>query len=501
MLLILSIILFCTLGYILLNAYVYNVRRQYRHIKSPAIPRSLTWFLGCLPDFQRRFAESPDASGCLILMQYHNEFKWDLFVLPLFTKNIIFCLELDILSKVLGDWRTFPKDEEYHRTMSSVNGVRIFGNYGILSDPGTEVWNAKRKALDPGFHKSFMRSIMPGLNKVLNNLLGSLSTKASGGIFDVCPDLNRCTFEAISLCGFNMDSDVLAMYGDRILETVPIIFESMSLSVREPTYKYPWKFQKEKKALHDTVPAMREVVKNILLDRMKSNPIGSPDLLSHIIKSNQCSDQLTIDDLVDDYFTFLVAGIETTAITMAVTLFYLANNHDILSKVRNEVDSVIKREQIVEFDDVNKLGYLEMVIKECMRVKPPIHNVGRCCGNSNVVVNGLRIPEGAIVVIPILALHHDPRYWEKPEVFDPERFSPGSDKKIKRLSYLPFMAGGRSCIGKNFAMLEAKMMISRIVQEFNIVNPYPEVTDLEMSGLVTIRPRDGVKLELHPRLI
>ena len=499
MFLTISIILLCTLGYLLLNAHIYNVRRQYRHIKSPTIPRNLTWFLGCLPDFRKRLAESPNASGCLIFMQYHKEYKWDLFVLPLFTENAIFCLELDILSKVVADWRTFPKDQKFHRTMSSVNGVRIFGEYGIVSDPGTEIWKAKRKTMEPGFHKSFMRSVMPDMNTVLNNLTECMSTKAGGGVFDVCSNLNRAAFEAMSICVLNMDSDLVEMHGDKILEALPRIFESMSLSVRDPTYKFPWKYVKEKKALNDTVPAIRDVVKKILQDRMKSNPIGSPDLLSYLIKSNQCSDQLTIDDLVDDYLTFLIAGIEATAITLAVTLFYLANNNEILSKVRNEIDCVIKRGQMVGFDDVNKLEYLEMVIKECMRVKPPMHLVRRCCGKANVVVNGLKIPKGAALIIPIFALHHDPRYWEQPEVFDPERFSAGFDKNIKKLSYLPFAAGGRSCIGKNFAMLELKSIISRIVQEFDIVNPYPEVTDLKMSGMITIGPREGVELELHPR--
>ncbi|XP_063688462.1 cytochrome P450 3A16-like [Bolinopsis microptera] len=184
---------------------------------------------------------------------------------------------------------------------------------------------------------------------------------------------------------------------------------------------------------------------------------------------------------------------------MAITLFYLANNNEILSKVREEIDSVAERGQMLEFEDVNKLVYMQMVIKECMRVKPPVRGVGRVCAKDNVSVNGLNIPKGADIFIPIMALHHDSRHWDKPEVFNPERFSSGS--KVKSFSYLPFMAGPRSCIGKNFAMLEAKMIISRVVQEFDIENPYTEITDLETHGLITARPLDGVKLKLNPRFI
>jgi hypothetical protein len=146
---------------------------------------------------------------------------------------------------------------------------------------------------------------MPGMNIVTNNLLSVLKTKAEIGVIDLCPILNRSAFEAISLCGFNMDSDTLAMHGDHFIETVPIVLKSMTLAVRG-AFKYPWKCQKEKKALGDMVPVMRKVVKNLLVDRIKSNCDQAPtssDILSHIIKSNQCSDQLTIDDLVDDYLS------------------------------------------------------------------------------------------------------------------------------------------------------------------------------------------------------
>ena len=497
--LILPIVLLCILSYLFLNAHIYNVRRKFYHIKSPPIPGTLTWFLGLLPEFKRRINESQYVSGGHVLMGFSQEYGWDLFVLPLFTSNVIYCMELDILAKVIADYKTFPKDTQYQETFSSVGGVRIFGNYGLLSDPGTEVWNAKRRAMDPGFHKSFMKSILPGMNTVVNNLLGVLSTRVKEGIIDVSVDMNRSAFEAISICGFNMDSDVIAMHGGLVVETSPLILQGMSLSLRDRNFNYPWKYRQEKKALKDRVPIVREVVKQHLQDRMNSDIPHSSDILSHIIQSNKCSDQLTIDDLVDDYLVFLIAGMETTAITMAITLFYLANNSKILAKVREEIDSVAERGQMLEFEDVNKLVYMQMVIKECMRVKPPVRGIGRCCAKDNVSVNGLNIPKGADFFIPIMALHHDSRHWDKPEVFNPERFSSGS--KVKSFSYLPFMAGPRSCIGKNFAMLEAKMIISRVVQEFDIENPYPEVTDVETDGLITARPLDGVKLKLHPRFI
>ncbi|KAL5270405.1 hypothetical protein ACHWQZ_G001208 [Mnemiopsis leidyi] len=496
--LIISLVLALTaIGYLLLNMHIYSVRRTYRHIKSPPISQNLTWFLGLLPDFKKRIQVSPN--GAQVLAQYHHDFKWDLFVLPIFTKNIIFCMELEIIGKVLADWKTFPKDEGYKKVFSFISGVRIFGNYGLLSDPGTNVWYAKRRAMDPGFHKSFLKSIIPEMNKVVNKIVRHLKSRPSSTIFDICLDMNQSAFEAISSCGFNMSSSVMATHGNHIVKTVPLILQAMTLSMRESSFKYPWAWRKEKTTLKESVEVIRDLKRNLLLERIKSDAPENPDLMSHIINSNKCSDQLSIDDLVDDYLVFLIAGMETTAITMAITLFYLANNSGIFFKVRSEIDSVVKRGESMKPDDVNKLVYLEMVIKECLRMKPPVRAVGRCCVKDDVVVNGLKIPNGAEIHIPIMDLHHDSRYWENPQLFDPDRFSPDSKKKIKSFSYLPFAAGARSCIGKNFAILEAKMVVSRIVQEFDLVNPYPEVTDLKTAGFVTSRPVDGVNLKLCPR--
>ena len=485
------------IGYLALNLYLYKIRRNYKHMNSPPVSRNLTWFLGVLPDFKKRLQLSPN--GAHVLAQYHHDYKWDLFVLPLFSKNIIYCMELDFIGKVLADWKTFPKDEGYKKVFSFINGVRIFGNYGLLSDPGTNVWHAKRRAMDPGFHKSFLKSIIPEMNIVVNKLMNILKSRPSNTVSDVCLDMNQSAFEAISSCGFNMSSSVMLTHGQHIVKTVPLILEAMTLTMRESSFKYPWTWRKEKMTLKESVEVIRDLIKNLLLERIKNDLPENPDLMSHIIKSNQCSDQLSIDDLVDDYLVFLIAGMETTAITMAITLFYLAQNKDIFFKVRREIDSVVERGESLKCDDVSKLVFLEMVIKECLRMKPPVRAIGRCCVKDNAMVNGLKIPCGAEIHVPIMALHHDPRYWENPEIFNPDRFSLDSKKKIRSFSFLPFAAGARSCIGKNFAILEAKMVVSRIVQEFNLENPNPKVTDLKTAGFVTSRPVKGVKLKLCPR--
>ena len=170
-------------------------------------------------------------------------------------------------------------------------------------------------------------------------------------------------------------------------------------------------------------------------------------------------------------------------------------------KAQKEVDAVFGEKEELDFDDITKLVYLETVLREALRMNPPVNATSRVCTKDKVVIEGLHIPQGAIPFIPQVALHRDPRYWEEPKSFNPDRFSAAERSKMKPFSFMPFMAGPRNCIGKNFAMLEMKVMISRFLREFELENPNPEVTELITHGTsITTRPLNGVPVRVLPRL-
>ncbi|XP_063687097.1 cholesterol 24-hydroxylase-like [Bolinopsis microptera] len=490
------LVLGCILLYILLNLYIYLMRIKYKHFKSPPVPISPIWFLGALPEFM----EYAKRSEKLVLYAFYDTYGWDVFVIHLFTRNMIFCLDLSVISKVCNDRVMFPKNKMFHDVLKSVAGIRIFGEYGLLNDTGTDVWHAKRRVMEPAFHKGFLRTIMTDLNIVVENLMSRLREKDSH-TFDITEEFCRAAFESISVCGFNWNQELLEKHGEQSLKLASTMVKVITLSFKEyATFNFPWSRREEKRELRKNMPRMRDVARTHLLDRLENTNEDKEDILSHLIRSIQCSDQLTLEDLVDEYLTFIGAGMETTAITMAITLFYLSVYPEVYKKVQQEIDEVFEDTDDLSFDDLNKMVFLEMVIKECMRLKPPVMATTRKCNKDKVVINDIYIPEGAVVIVPIDALHKDPRYWENPHEFNPERFAPEAKRNITRFTYMPFMLGQRTCIGQHFAMLEMKIVIAKIVREFVVENPKPEVKYIETVGNITARPSDGVTVRLLSRM-
>jgi cytochrome P450 len=131
-----------------------------------------------------------------------------------------------------------------------------------------------------------------------------------------------------------------------------------------------------------------------------------------------------------------------------------------------------------------------------MRLYPPVPFIQRQAVEADTI-GGYHIPAGSWIGIQLNALHHHPGVWENPEGFDPERFSPANVKQRHRFAYLPFGGGGRSCIGNNFAMMEAKIIVAMIAQAYrmHLVPGHPVVPDVN----VTQRPRDGILMTLQPR--
>ena len=496
---ILAIILLIFLSYLGLNVYIYHIRRQYRHIVSVQIPVGVVWFLGAMLDIRKRLVRlGEDKDGHDVFREYHTELGCDVFVIPIIRKNLVMCYKLSIMSRVLTDRSAFRKSELFAKVFSHVGGTRIFGDHGLLNEPGTDLWATKRKIMDPAFRKAFLRTTLNDLNRVANNLINTLSNELYKDAFDVTNNLAKSALEAVSICGFAWDEDIVTKHVDEALNMATVLLKTLALRFKSNTFEFPGFWRKEKYELNQAVIPMRNALKNHLKYRIENAGANQKDdILSYIIKANMVSDVLTVEDIIDEYLVFVTAGMETTAITMAVALFYLSTHPEIYKRVQDEVDVVYGANDELSFDDVGKLVYLEMVVKECLRLKPPARSTTRQCMLDGIVVDEVAIPKGSIVIINYNELHIDPRYWENPLQFNPDRFA--SSKSITNYTYMPFSAGNRSCIGKSFAMLEAKVIVSKIIHQFNVINPQPDVKDFPVTTKIVSKPRDGIFIKLLPR--
>ena len=207
--------------------------------------------------------------------------------------------------------------------------------------------------------------------------------------------------------------------------------------------------------------------------------------------------QMTDEQVRDEVMTLFLAGHETTANALTWTWYLLAQNPDAAKKLQTELDAVLAG-RAPTAADVPRLPYTEMVIKESMRVYPPVWAVGRQ-SIGPFEAGGYHFPAKTNVVIVQWTAHRDPRFWTDPEVFDPERWSlEGKRYRVfPRFAYFPFGGGPRVCVGAGFAMMEAVLLLATVAQRYDMqLAPNQKV---RMFPSVTLRPRRGVRMILHRR--
>jgi cytochrome P450 len=214
------------------------------------------------------------------------------------------------------------------------------------------------------------------------------------------------------------------------------------------------------------------------------------DLLSQLVNTPDLSDDLIRDQVL----TMLIAGHDTSTALLAWALYLLARRPATMADVQAEVDAVVGHAR-PGVDHLRSLTRLDQAIRETLRLYPPIH-VGNRLAATDVELDGYRIPAGTRVMHSIYLTQRDPAHWAAPTEFRPERFAPEQRGTRPPLSYLPFGAGPRNCIGATFAQIEAKLVLARILQRFDLSL---EADRVHPHMGATLEPRPDVVMRIHRR--
>ena len=218
--------------------------------------------------------------------------------------------------------------------------------------------------------------------------------------------------------------------------------------------------------------------------------VKTGDLLGHLIEVGMD------DDLIrDQLLTMLIAGHDTSTAQLSWGLYLLGRHTDALQKAQDETDANIPMRVAPTVEQLNQLNYLELVNKETLRLYPPIHIGNRKAGKT-MDVQGYEIEEGMRVMYSIYLAHRDKKYWPEPNRFLPERFDRQNKIKLPPFTYLPFGGGPRNCIGAAFSQVEAKVVLSHILREFEL-NLEQDTVRTYMGA--TLEPRPGVLMRVKRR--
>lgn len=223
---------------------------------------------------------------------------------------------------------------------------------------------------------------------------------------------------------------------------------------------------------------------------------GKDLLLSRLFGFRDSSSQAFTDQQIhDEVLTLLLAGHETTALALSFAFHLLAQHPEVDARLAAEVEEVLQG-RLPTVLDMPQLRYTEWVIRESMRVYPPVWMVGREAID-DCEIGGFHVPRGTQLWMPQWVVHHDPRWYDEPWTFRPERWDGDLIHRIARGAYFPFGDGPRICIGNHFALQEATLILATVVQRFRLVPAGSRA--LKFIPSVTLRPRGGIRLLVEPR--
>ncbi|MFQ3535113.1 MAG: cytochrome P450 [Aggregatilineales bacterium] len=371
----------------------------------------------------------------------------------------------------------FHKDDIINRALRPITGN------GLLLSEG-EFWRKQRRLAQPAFHHKRIESYAAAMVEEAQRTIATWQTDQP---FDVLFEMTQLALKIVSRTLFSADVGDSAA---RISQLVTVLLEAANNRISLFTTLHDLLPRASKRQEHIALHDIDALLQRIIAER-RAEASDRGDLLSMLLSATDEDDNgMSDQQLRDEVITIFLAGHETTAVTLAWSWALLAQHPEVEAKLWAELDSVLGGRPPT-LEDLPRLLYTEMVIKEAMRLYPPAGGIPRMA-QTDVQLGEYVLPKGSNVFISTYVMHRDPRYFPEPERFLPERFSPEREASIPRYAYLPFGAGPRICIGNSFAMLEARLLLATIAQRFKLalLKDHPIVPE----QLFTIRPKYGVKV-------
>jgi cytochrome P450 len=365
---------------------------------------------------------------------------------------------------------------------------------GLITSEG-ETWRSHRRTMAPAFDHRSIASYTPIMSAAAGRLLAQWDGLGAGAAIDASTAMMEVTLDIISRTMFSSDSDDIVKIMERGFGTYQAKMRPNMLDLLGwPAWLAGLR---RTKIAALSLGEFDKAIDRLIEARSLEPGSGPKDLLARLIaaRDEQTGGAMSAQEVRDQVITIFMAGHETTALTMT-WIWYLLSQHPVEeAKLHAELESVLGGREPT-YEDLSKLSYSRMIVEESMRLYPPAHTFAReAIGTDSIL--GLAVPKGSIIIISPWLIHRHAKLWEHPERFDPQRFSAERSAGRPRYSYIPFGAGKRICIGASFAMAEAVMLLATLAQRYQLrmVPGHP----VEAQGLITLRPRYGMRMQLQPR--
>ncbi|CAH2310732.1 cytochrome P450 4B1-like [Pelobates cultripes] len=372
-------------------------------------------------------------------------------------------------------------------------------------------WFQHRRLLTPGFHYDVLKpytKLMSDSTVVMLDIWDKLIMKTSR--VELFQHVSLMTLDSILKCAFSYHSNCQKNRDNVYVKAVYDIAAIVDFRIRFfPYYSnlifhlspHGYRFRKACAITHrHTDKVIQERKKSIKneKDMEKIKEKRHLDFLDILLfATDENGKGLSNEDLQAEVDTFMFEGHDTTASGISWILYCMAKYPEHQEKCWEEIREVLGDRQSVEWEDLGKIPYTTMCIKECLRLYPPVPGVSRFLRKEVKFFDGRSVPAETLVAMNIYSIHRNPSVWENPEVFDPLRFSPENSANRHSHAFVPFAAGPRNCIGQNFAMNELKVAVVLTLQRFqlepDLANPPIKIPQ------VILKSKNGIHVHLRKR--
>lgn len=457
------------------------------HVLTPPVPRGL-------PDDARPLKRMRQILRNPMAMYSPAYFREPMMTARVSTKQFAQIMDPALAQVVLQDQETYGRSEYAQRFLRQALGE------GLLTAE-VEKWRPQRRAASPAFRAQALNSLVPTFTAAGIGMADRLSA-AAGTKIDVAPETTHATFEVIArtlLHGGEAESYEAELFADDIslfMDTIgslslhdlfPVMGKLLPRALFVPGYA------KGKAA----VKRLRQHAEDIVKTRLAADNADEEDLMGLLIAAEdpESGDRLSPSELVDNALTFVGAGHETTAVALSWTFYLIAHSRSLQDDLAAELES-LAGDNPVTADHISQLYLHEAVLKEAMRLFPPVPIIPRSV-KQRTQLGDLSLRPGDHVSIGIYPMHRHIELWDDPDTFNPARFMDGYESDRHKYQYLPFGGGPRVCIGMRFALMEGVAMLAETLRKVRFSVPEGFVPEPHLA--ITMRPKGGMPLLIEQR--
>lgn len=384
--------------------------------------------------------------------------------------------------------------QNYEKPVAHTTALGEFIGKGLLIATG-EYHTRQRRMIQPSFHRKKLMRLVDTLDVEIDRYLKELDIKvADNQEIELNETFRQMTFRlmAKSIFGSSMNHSTI----DKFFKNFTTLQDFLNQLVRMPSLLKWYNLTGKTKKFSRLSDENNALIKTAIQGRRKIG--GDHDDILDMLMSSIYEDTKTgMSDqtLQEESLVLFVAGHETASNILSWIFYLLQKNPDAIAKIQTEFKAICG-DRKPTFDDLIRMEYLMRVIFEALRIYPPSWITDRIAKEDDEV-EGFFIPKGARVIPFIYGLHHSENLWDDPETFDPERFTKEQIKERHKFAHMPFGAGPRMCIGRNFALLEMQMVVLKMIEKYDF--DLVKGQKIELLPAITLKPRYGIKMKLSEK--